>query len=255
MKLKQTMRYQANEYLRPTVIFYIVIASIYLVMVISARIFFDGSIIGQTNLSSGTVIFLFVMGLNMFKSPFNLMLQNGISRRTQWLGLALSGLLYALAMTAIDSLLPYIFRGVNYVTNYAAFYGSVVENAAALSARGIAWTWASYMAAFSFGYLLTTLYYRMNKPLKVIVSIGVPGLLFVVLPIVEVIVPSFNLFSSLVSLVSWAMGYDKVTGSFGYRMVLAANGVWRAAASYTVVSAAMLGCAYLLMRRATMKES
>lgn len=247
MKLKNAVRYQAQDLFKATGVYYIVMVCIVVLTFILKGLISGSFTSGSTTFDGSSVIFIFVMGLNAFKNPFKMYQQNSISRKTQWTGFVLSAFVLAMVMMLVDSLYPLLLGdSLRYVSNYASLYEGF-GRAGKVSFVGMMWTWMSYFAAISFGYFLTTLYYRMNKVLKVLVSAGVPLLLFVGLPMIELFVPSFNLLTSLLKFIAWAMGID-FTG--GFVMV-----PWRAVGSFAVISVVCLGFAWLLMRRATLKDN
>lgn len=243
MNFKQTMKYQMRDFIRTTLIYYLVIALIFVASLIVTALVLDGGIHGAFSLGGSAAIFLFVLGLNAFKSNFYMYIQNGISRRTQLVTFFVSAVCLCLVMTIIDSLYPILFGKIlQYESTYQNIYSAFGIKSGFIS---YVWMFTSYLAAMCFGYFLTTLYYRMSKPVKVLVSVGVPVLLFVVLPVIEVFVPSFNLFTSLMKFAAWAMGLDLN----GFRVF-----PWRAVGSFAVISVLMMGLSYLLTRRATLKE-
>ena len=100
MKLKAAVRYYLNDFKRPVIIYYGVLMTLFVLqLVISA-------LLKVRNPSSGgmefaTTIFLFVVGLNAFKAPFRLFLQNGLSRKTLYVGVVASLCLLAAATTLL----------------------------------------------------------------------------------------------------------------------------------------------------------
>lgn len=86
------------------------------------------------------------------------------------------------------------------------------------------------------GYLITTMYYRMSKSLKLIVSIGVPGFLFMLLPIID-----FNLFKGAIY-----SGFKQVlTVSFGNFLMMV---------SCIVLYAVSTALSWLLVKKAIVKD-
>lgn len=250
MKIKQAMRYQLHDMVKSSMVFYLVILAIYILTWILTLVLPGEFTSTSSSADMSTAIFLFVLGLNMFKMPFRLMLQNGISRRTQVAGFALSALLLAVAMALVNMLLTLLPGQVGYSSNFAMFYSvgrggmSWTDMRQSISVLSVVWNATNYLATLTLGYFLTTLYYRMSKPLKVGVSIGVPVLLFIVLPLLEVFIPGFTLLTLLIDVVSWCLGLG----------INAATIVpWRAVGTFCVFSAVMMGLSYLLARRATLK--
>lgn len=233
MKIKQAMRYQLQGFMRSARTFYIVIAAIFIGMLLLNRFVTSGT--GSVSgMESATIIFLFVMGLNSFKQDFRLFLQNGISRNTLLVSFAASALSVSVCMAVIDGFFPLLFgNSLHYESFYVSLYGLKGYTTGFSS---IAWSALMYLFAMCVGFLITTLYYRMNKPLKVLVSVGVPLLFFVVLPIVEGYYPSIRVYETIGRFINWGLGRE------------------RAYVFLPVCSAVLLGFSYLLIRNATIKE-
>ncbi|MDL2318901.1 hypothetical protein LJC74_07510 [Eubacteriales bacterium OttesenSCG-928-A19] len=241
MKIKQGVRYYLHDYSRSVLIFYVVIATLIVINFV-LRIFLRGASGGMSGMESATAIFLLVVGLNSFKTPFGLFLQNGVSRRTLWVDFLISAAILSVGMAVVDTLYGLLLTGtLRYTTMFATMY---LRGVRGFSAMGLLWSCFANFTAMTFGFFVTTLYYRMNRPLKLLVSIGVPLLFFVVLPMVEVFVPTFTLFTSLIKLVSWAFGLNYLTPA-----------PWHAIGTFTVLSAAMAGLSFLLVRTATLKSA
>lgn len=242
MKIKQTMRYHLTECGKATGLYYLIIACLILLIFIVGAIVNASFVHVNTSFSGASSMFLFVLGLNAFKRPFRLYIQNGISRKTHFVGFLLSAVCLALTVTLIDSLYPLLFgNSLSYSSAFSNLYR--VEGVTPL---GILWSFLGNYALLCFGFFLTTLYYRMNKLLKVLVSAGVPLLIFVVLPMLEVFIPNFHLFTGLLELVAWASG----TNLFGGPVY-----PWRTVGVFAGISAVSLGFAFLLMRRAPFRDA
>lgn len=249
MKIKQGMRYYLREFGRASLIYYGIVVLLFLATLIVSRALGEHNIT-VNGMDTASLIFVFVLGLNAFKSEFGLFVQNGISRRTLWVDFLLSAGVLCLAMALIDSCYPLIFgRSLQYDSLFGTLYNRIPSFASgAAAAHGgfvaVLWLVLAYLSAISFGFFITTLFYRMSKPLKVIVSVGVPVLLFVVMPIIEVFVPSFTLFTTLIRFYSWAMGLG-ILETFPLRAI----------ASMGVFTAAMAALGFLLIRRVTLKTT
>lgn len=243
MKIKNALRFQLQDYLKPSAIYYGIIYCLFAAMLVIKH-FAGIRNVGTSGMDMATFIFLFVIGLNSFKTQFRLFLQNGLSRRTLFVGFLLSAACLSLVTAVIDSTHPLLFAGS---LGYSSMYGDMYGAAGGISITGVVWNAAANLLALCFGFFITTLYYRMSKPLKVLVSVGVPLLIFVVMPIVEVFVPSFHLFSTLIRWVTWLLGFSGTGG--------AGPLAWRAVASLLGGSAILSGLAYILIHRVTLKET
>ncbi len=214
MKLKSALKYQLSELKKPVIIYYIVIAALIALFAVLAISFvnnvnvnIDGSFNGTVEgYSAATVIFLFVCGLNSFKQQFHMFLVNGLSRKTLFVSTILAFLIASVAMSLINNL-------IGLACSLAWIYIP-----STFSFEGIVGPIFSFMAAAMAGVFITTAYYRMSKALKLIISIGVPVLLFIVFPIMDSI-----LFSGAVSSWLWQV-WEAATSLLGkdnpYSMVL-----------------------------------
>jgi len=245
MKIKQAMRYQLYAFVRQAVIYYAAVLGIFLIVTIIAAILGDRSaIMGGGDFS--TSIFLLIVGMNAFKSHLQLFVQNGLSRRTLFTGFILSALLLSFGAMVVDSLYPYLFPLLQRSSMVHTMYR--LDNSFGNTLIASLWTALFYFGAMCTGFFITVLYYRMNKLLKVLVSAGVPILFFIVIPIVEVMVPSFHFYTVLLRFIGWCLGlnYDNLLGGL--------NKV-RPLLSFAVFSTALSGLSFLLLRRATFKEA
>ncbi len=241
MKIKQALRYQLKDCKNGMIIFYIVIASIFAITLILNALLQES----DTNMSGmemGSFVFLFVLGLNGFKSSFRLFLQNGLSRKTLLVGFVLNALCISFLMSIIDGLLPLIFSGnLLYTPLYKNLYNK-------LDLVRIPWCMAAYFASMCCGFFLSSLYYRMNTWLKVLFSVGVPVLFFMVFPIMETFIPSFTLFTSLIKGYSWVLGKEANAWTVGFHTI-------RSTFSFLGIGVIAMGMSYLLVRRATLKDA
>jgi hypothetical protein len=237
MKIKSAYKYQIFELTKPVIIYYIVIVALMVFTAImalgfvsSSNIHFSGSFEGTVEgYSAATMIFLFVCGLNSFKQQFHMFLANGLSRRTLFVSVIAAFATASVAMALIDNLLG------------LACSWALINIPSSFTVEGIVVPIFSYMAAALAGIFIATAYYRMNKALKLIISIGVPVLLFIVLPIVD-----YSLFSGAIT-----------TGI--YRFISAATSLLGADNPYsmalfnTFLMLIFSGLSWLLTRRATIK--
>lgn len=244
MKIKQAMRYQLHALVRPTVIFLAISIFTY---VVSSIIFFVEGVKSATmnGAEMSVVIFLFIMGMNSFKPQFHLFLQNGLSRKTLLFGFLLSALALSAAMMLLCSIYPRLFPNLHYESLFDMSYK--MEKGFAAVVTGAAWQTLLYFAALCGGFLITTLYYRVNRLLKVVISAGVPLILLVAIPIAEGLIPTFHFYASVFKFISWALGGN---GSF-----LGKLNPYRPLLSFTALSGLCAGLSFLLLRRATIKEA
>lgn len=245
MRLAPALKFQLSSIKWSVIIFYIVIYSLLILMTTSQIIFNDfggESHIGGMDFAS--MIFLFVVGLNAFKSTFHMFSANGISRKTLFVSfIATTGILCS-GMAIIDSINTLIINQfVEYQPVMMQLFGARYSDMGiATYGEGFLWMFFMYAVCMMFGFFLTTAYYRMNRPLKLIISIGVPVFMFIILPILDAQLFSGEIFKAIGMFIAFCTG--RLSGS--PYVAMASNAVF-----YVVL--AILG--FLLMRRATVKLS
>ena len=249
MRIKTAMNYHLSDAKRSLIIFYGVVYVIAIGFWALSKVFSQADF-NYGGMESASMIFLFVAGLNSFKGPFRMFLQNGISRKTQFAGYAASLAILAVGMAVVDNLSDLLFArtsmffemyGMRYVSSpiyLITYQAGTVQS----FAEGLLWTIVQYFVLGMVGFFISALYYRMNKALKLLVSIGLPVLLFILLPIVDTNFTHGVIYDSLFRFIGFCMGY--LNGFNPYYAVV----------SGIVLSLFLAGLSYLAIRRATVKE-
>lgn len=243
MKLKSAFKYQLYEFKKPMQIYYLVIYLLF--------IFFGISTLSSINNGFGgmeyaSIVFIFICGLNSFKDDFKMFLQNGLSRKTLFISFTYSMVLVSVIMALIDSIngaiASAIFRYDSmYMQLYQLRYTGMGNGFLKLS-EGLLWYIFAYAMVGMVGFFITVLYYRMNKGLKLLVSIGVPSLIFVVLPMYDSYFTKGAIFRSIGSFFSFAWGYKNGYNPY-FSMV-----------TCTLISVLFGTLSYLLIKNAQVKE-
>ena len=134
----------------------------------------------MSGITSSSAIFICIVGLNSFTENFRFSLQNGVSRKTVLRAFTVALLSCALLMGVFDALVaPALQRLFHYDPLMQLIYARWSIAASML------WNVLLYCTGAMFGLFLGSLYYRMSKVQKIVVSIGVPALLCVVFPLVD----------------------------------------------------------------------
>ncbi len=140
-----------------------------------------------TAMESVSAITIFVIGLNSFKEDFKFFAANSISRRTQFFStaaaLGIVSVLFAFIDT-VNSILYSFIPSIEYHSIFSfLYYGYRFDPLAKqiLTAEQLIgnFFWLIFLDFWlaMLGLFITTLYYRMNKGLKIAVSVAVPVLL------------------------------------------------------------------------------
>lgn len=246
MRLKSVIKYYLSDIKISVITFYVAMVAIFgllggiISISVSNR---DNSFMGGGELAAA--IFLFVVGLNSFKHNFLFLSVNGIPRKLLFKGFVLTALIICTIMSAIDvTYANIVSQFLNYKSAFHQLYGGWTENTSwpLVFIINLLWNIATYLFAIMAGYFITGLYYKMTKLQKIIVSIGVPGLLFIVLPVIEETVTKGRI-SNWIQVVT-----------------LVLNGLSKginpsvAVLSYTVGAAIAAGFSFLLVRKAIVKD-
>ncbi len=266
MKLKPAIRFYIKDFMKPVIIFYGVLLALFVIQLIIV------SLLHETNATGGmgpaATIFLFVVGLNAFKSQFRLFLQNGLSRKTLYTGFVCGIVLLSIAMTVIDLAFGW-FQGLflQYESAYMDRFGSLYANKNSFMAiaDGLLWTFLSYLSAGMLGFFITSLYYRINKALKLTISVGIPVLFVIIIPLIDSLYTNGVITAFFLNIAAFAFGYgitvDASNGLFAGVMRQffdMGSGVplypYRAMLFSVITVAVTAPLSFLLVRRATVKE-
>jgi hypothetical protein len=240
MRFLPAWKYQMSGVKWPLIVYYGVIAALLALMGISLSIAGDSTRVSVGGMEMASMIFVFVMGLNSYKSVFFMMSANGISRKTMFVSfLAMLGIVAA-GMALVDTLYGIGMKMVgDYRTMFEQLY-NLETSAPVWIPGGFVWRLGSYLVAGMAGYLITILYYRMNKAVKLLVSIGVPILVLFVWPEVDIAWFNGTTIKAIGWLIAWASGLSSGNPYIG---VIS-----------DVVLAALLGAlCYMALRRAPIK--
>ena len=199
--------------------------------------------IGFVSGAEASAIFLFVCGLNSFKQNYLYLLTNGITRKAQFYGFLSSSAIIAAAMAFIDTASTNI---INIFIDYHPMFYQIFKGFTAESSQllitlmNFLWSTAVYLLAFVIGYFITTLYYRMTKILKIVVSVGVSALLMIGSPMLASYLYKSGYLYKLSAVISFLVD---------------GNGNPNVSIIISILETAILaGLSYLLVRRAPVKE-
>lgn len=248
-KIIQIAKYQVSDHKTSLFIFYAVILALALLMLVvntspaqgnygyneggaqlSVGINSGG---GYSNLTSASIIFIFIVGLNSFKTAYFFMQANNVSRKVFYVGNFVSFLLLAGIMTIVDTTLNQVFQGLiahktslEQIYNLHSFWVD------------IPFTFTFLTLAICLGWLITLLYYRSDKIMKIILSVS-PFLLIILSTYINRITNGA---------ITRELGkfFDNV---LGISAVSPINAVF----SFAISAALIYGLSFLLVRKAPIK--
>jgi hypothetical protein len=163
----KVFKYQIHDFWKAVLVFCFI--NILITSSISATVAINGESISFGGLEMATVIFLFVAGLNCFKSNFKFMLANNVSRKGFYFGNAIALVTVSAFMALVDAILNVIFNNV-FVLNipYEGVVMQLYRNNSFFA--GFLWCFGLNTFAVCFGWFITMLYYRCNSIMKIVVS-------------------------------------------------------------------------------------
>lgn len=183
MKTKAIVKYYLYELKNSILVFYLIMFIGCVATYIGYKLS-DGNLY-STGIELATIIFIFVLGLNLFKSQFLFLIQNGVTRKANFIGfVACTPIVVVFAI--IDSFVSVIMHNlIGYESIFNTLYASSIHGYGFVYIlNSILFLTVVYGLFLMLGYFITTLYYAMNKAMKIIVSVGVPVFVFIILPII-----------------------------------------------------------------------
>jgi len=245
MRIKAIVKYYLTEIKTAVVMFYLIMAAVTILISYSINVTTgDGdSFVGGGEMAS--LIFLFVVGLSSFKQNFLFLSTNNVPRRLQFKGFLLSALILCGAMAFVDtSYSNIVAQFMDYRSAFYQVYGEWTLQAFVLLkiAVNFFFNLVLYLLSYLGGYFITNLYFRMNKMLKIIVSIGVPAIFTIILPALESAVTKGRIFRFIGDVLLILGGLKD--GVNPYIALL----------SFTAGATAVAGLCFLLLRRAVVRK-
>jgi len=246
MNIKAAYKYQLTDRKRSIIVFYCVILILTIFLgVMSVNFSSEGSML--SGMETATAIFLFILGLCTFKEPFFMLLQNGVSRKTIFKSQLFVTITITFIMAVIDKIFFIVDKSFSSLSNSGYIYLSLYEqiynmglpfaNTFSLHVKMFIFYFLMYLAIFAIGYLITLIFYRLNKYGRIAVGAGVPVGLFIILPIMD----NF-LFDSRIS--------HAIGSFFDFALGITSHNPYAAMISFTVAFVILSLLSWLLLRKA-----
>lgn len=199
MTIKSIIKYNISSLKNSIAIYYTIFITVCLASVFLSR----NANISSSGIEISSGIFLFVAGLNLFKENFYFMKSNNVSRKDFLYGTALSMIPVVLFMSFIDIIINRIYNifmkcPTIYDMGYANIGSGEWHNTINwVQSNSIGTLFNSFtlqvslsLAAISLGFLITIIYYKCNKFMKVVVSI-IPIALSILISMIGTAYPNF----------------------------------------------------------------
>ncbi|MDF2521492.1 MAG: hypothetical protein K0R84_2120 [Clostridia bacterium] len=229
-------KYLISDFKKSLAIYYGIMLTLTVVFVVMAIRLVNRTTGNVTigGLGSASLIFLFIAGLNSFKTNFKFMQANNVSRKRFMAGSVVTLTIVSALMAVIDSVITVILSTIipyegffKQIYNSDFFFGDVI------------WSFASLTLFAFLGFFITMLYYRCNKLMKVVVSIS---------PVVLMI---------LINLINdYKMGIVRIgiTKFFTWAFSLNSLNPYIAALNTLIGAALLVALCYLLIYKAPIKD-
>lgn len=242
-------KFQIRRNLFSVLAFYLIYICVICLLAIMRDVL-EGSTSGMDIASA---VFLLVTGLCCFKESFYFFQSCGVSRRAFYWGTLLAGLPFGFGMALINSVLNGIY---NLFIPHTLFHDMLFSNGGLRNAldeshsgtlvtpswdivsflRTFVWMFTLFCCLYFLGMMISLIFYRSNKILKVIIGAGVWLLIIVLLPLC----------------VYWFPVPMQAVGRFLAEVFFTNDLV--STFGLTVLSALFAGSAYLLLRHAVVKR-
>lgn len=181
---------------------------------------------------------------------------NCIPRRKEFLSAVVSISIFAVFLVAGNYIINFICEIISDKAYYGAWdlaFGMENDRGQLLSGgerflyhfAGVIYNYIAILSCFFCGYFIGVLYYRMNTALKIAVSVGVPVLIFVGLPLISYIIMSTGTFEKSV--------FYNIGHKIGEFFSMVNRGMWLSNLKSVVELFVSMGLSFLLIRKAPVK--
>lgn len=247
MKSLKIAKINIEGIMKSAVIYYSIFICIVMVLIAIS----NGEVI-TSGLEFTTIIFLFVCGLNSFKSNFYFAKSNGVSRKTFIKGLLISILPITLIMSVIDIIINrmsniFIYNPTLYDMSYGRLSGNIGDmykdvwvqsNSFSIILNTILFQFSFCVLAYVVGIVINMIYYRANKYVKVLVSV-IPVALIIFSGSFSIRNPGLTM--KINEFLDYIFGFNPVN-------------VFACIITFLIISVTLGGISFLLIRKAVIKE-
>jgi len=182
MKNLKLAKYNIKSSFKPIIIYYCILITVITCLAILNK--FSAENNESSGIEFSSMIFLFVIGLNFFKENFHFTQANNISRADYLKSVVIAILPIALVMSILDVIINRVFNlsmvcPTFYDMTYAPGFINdinkrvwIQSNSIGTLSRTVTFLFASYIVVFALGLLITMIYYKCNKIMRILVSLS-----------------------------------------------------------------------------------
>jgi len=154
-------KYQLRDFRNSVIIYYAVILALGVTMTVSI---INNQSTGESNITGGSFVFLFILGLNCFKANYKFLQANNITRKMFYLG-------NILAITSTGAIMAALDTGLGRFSVMGSIFEQVYVDQQNIFGEFM-WSFALLIFVACLGWLITMIYYRSNSIVKILVSIS-----------------------------------------------------------------------------------
>lgn len=191
MKLKQSIRYQLEDFQMGILVYYCAAIAMTVLAFLAFAVYPGDSGIRVTGFSAITSVFLFVCGLCSLHENLPMALQNGVSRKTMFLArLAVTAITSAFCavtdhvITAAANLAASPALGKSVSLLEQLFPGTLPDHPALSLTVSLLFSFSMLLLASTLGYCIICLFYRLPVYLRVVV--GAAGGILLMLSLIHI---------------------------------------------------------------------
>lgn len=245
MNILSSYKFQVKSHIKPIIILFAIITALYIID-IAASIFeasvSDSIVIDIGGQEMALFVFIFVMGISIFPENFHMLVQNGISRKSMYIGRLATVLTVSAVCAVVNLAVSKLFELVVASLGNSSFpsgsFSSMLYNdyfAGADFLTGmftdVLLTFSLCVALTSVGYFIATLMYRLPKYGKFLFWGALWAVLMIVMPALEYLFFDGAIWNALFSFVLFAMGISSgnpfiMTASCGIVFAVFSAATW-----------------------------
>jgi hypothetical protein len=244
MNITASYKYQLKDMKNSIIGYYGTLIALFFVLLVLRRVM-NGMLDPGTisGIEFVGVIFLGIAGLNSLRENFAMLSQNGVSRQSILAGHMLTVLTVSAFMAVADVVLRHgtilfaelLGSPVVFTSAFTDIYYNLNFFIIFMLSLGL------YIFAYCVGYLIVSVFYRLNKAWRVVVGVGVPVFVFMLFPIIDTFLFESWVSMQITKFLLFAIGYG--TGNPWYVVVTSIVG-----------GVLCFGASWAIMRRAAVHE-